>query len=336
MSLEHIHDPTVLLFEEPLSLEGGSLFATQLELAQAIKKLPHVDFSSRKEESIRAYLSQVLQPGTSSRSRPLSKSLKDAIIEASKTRLNKEIDFSHFSEVLESSFTRLKNIEFPTLASEMFDKMRESSAVAHHCVIFTLQPAEINASEYANVLRKEMISNLFLNNNLTNNANQLDKIRKKYQFFLPSDEVGIRFWQRLHEDLSRNYSPANASEKSKSVNASEKLKSVDADNSPSLSVFSVSPRDCYSSMLILDPDDQSNRRAFHFHYEKVSDKDQISVAKLSSDAVYHWFTGVYSPYMLRIYSPKSFKDEKDCYKVKRIRWRDVDPEENNELGKNNE
>jgi hypothetical protein len=295
--LENRTDPSDLLFRDPLGDNDHPLFKSRSELAQAITKVPHHklesrtnDFATRTEESLRAYLSQVLQPGTSPRSRPLSDNLRLVILAACAERLSKAIDSIEFTNRFDEAFEFLKSLaedplEIWCITAEDLDKATEC---AKRHVIFTLEPAEITESKCADNIRDEMIHKLYLAEDLSVPINR-SKVKTIYNFFVPTIQVAEHFWRNLYRSLSVI---------KRLPFARKNLEIINKGRDPNLSISVIDPKDCSISMLVLDPL-ASQRQGFHLYYHRVEDTDRISLARISNDPLKSWIDNTYKPYYLK-------------------------------------
>jgi hypothetical protein len=294
--LENRTDPSDLLFNEPLGDDGSPLFKSRSELAQFIRNVPNDrlatginDFATRGDESLRAYLSQVLQSGASPRSRPLSKNLELVILAACAERLSKTTDIGAFTNRFREAFEFLKSAPDPLsvmyVTAEDFEKSTEN---ARHHVIFALQPAETTASKCADNIRDEMIHKLCLAEDLSD-GNNFSKIKTTYEFYVPSEAIAKDFWFRLYGYLSKI---------KKLKFAGENLTIINDKKEQKLSISVADVKDCSFSVLVLDPR-ASDRRGFHLYYHRINDADYVSLARISSESLSSWYEHTYLPYSLQ-------------------------------------
>lgn len=277
-----IVDPADLLFREPLSSSRGPLFATRTDLAEAITKIRDGDFCGRKFESIRAFLSQVLKPANTPNGRPLSPSLRGAILEAAKLRLHSEIRFESFTEDLDFAFSKLKSApQEPLSLDNQFWKLEKEAKAAKIHFITTFEPAESTDSRYAVDLKETMTETL----GLTGPREHLDENTVKYIFCLPNENIAHKLWKDLYMFLA--YSKRN-------TDANDRLSFVNSVEKETLQVFTVRPEYCVYPSVIFDPDSPAVR-GFVLYYHSIDGEQWASVASMSSQGLQHWRDNIYLP-----------------------------------------
>lgn len=305
---DRITDPNDLLFEKHIYGRGEPLFKTRSELAQAIKKLPGTELNQRPEESIRAYLSQVLKPGSASGSRPLSENFRDAILAVCSEKISNDENIADFKIKFKEAFDNLrmaKESPQPRNSTLTLTDLESKSKKAKHHVIFTIKPAEITESRFAKQLRDDMIENLFLHD-----EPETKKIEKTYEFFVSSKSIAVDFWQRLYGYLTLEKA-------CKEIDASKNLEWVNSGACPKLSISVVDSLYCCFSTLVLDPR-SSDSTGYNMYYHRDNEIDEISIAQISSDYLALWFDKIYLP-----------SQQNGSVEVEKVTWKSIKPQEQN-------
>jgi hypothetical protein len=283
--------PSDLLFKLPLGKDDKSLFKTKADLARSIKEFPGSEFSGRTEESIRSYLSQVFKPDADIRSRPLSRNLESAILDACKIRLNSTQDIDDFRNKLDRAFKTYKKASVLKERNENLNELysAESNAKCHS--IFTFEPAELiiaNSVEkegykLAYQQRNAMIEALNLRKDLKNNVNEFNSIKVRYEFFVPKKIIAEELWDTIYDNI---YSY----DKSDFIDINLKL----VNDKKFLSIYVVNPVYCCIPTVVFDPK-QSSRRGFqiHHHEDDNDSTEYVSIAEMSKDSLGQWYEHVY-------------------------------------------
>jgi len=264
------------LFSEPLGVDGGPLFRSQSELAEAIKTIPSGGFDNpdRSVDSIRNFINQVLN-----RRRPPSPNLRKSIAAAVKARLGKGISEDDAINTLHNSFMVLQDPslapELPLDDTEEFDALEAAANKATVQYIFTYQPAESTESMKAVRLRNTLAEKL----GFTTDSNTSSSVQ--YVFHVHRDAEAIHFWRKLEEYLTQI----------KVTNVHERLLSADTDTHPRLSVWVTDAFLCAIPYVVFDPD-SPQAAGFVFFYHP---QNRVSVARMSSDALAQWTQEIYRP-----------------------------------------
>ena len=311
MNTSELH-PRDLLFRSKVGPDGKTLFKSQADLARAVRDIPGSEFSTRPEESIRNYISQVLKPASNEHSRPLSDNLRYAILEAVKLRLPKEHNFEEFERKLDGSFNALKeDTGLPKKRQREFEELQQEAEKATHQVIFTPHPAEvIERSKYADDLKEQLVDALHLVSGEEEKHSDSTSV-VRYEFFVHKVATAKLLWQRLYIYLFET----------KGMDPSEACKILGKANSgvnPRISVYVVDAMYCVFPSVVLDPG-SPNPRGFNLYYHTSEKNDEVSVAKMTPEAITLWNDNIYTP-NLPITAAKG-------HAAAEIRWSEIESSE---------
>jgi len=286
-------------------LRGGPLFTSQVDLAEQVVKARGQNHN--KVESTRSLINQVLR-GRSALSVSLQQAIETAVRARLEARLEDAVEVATAMERLAEEFAQSEQTK-PLDEEEEFEALdREGKKAAVHFIL-NFEPAEIIASEKAEILKNELAERLGLVS-----TPEEPKSEVKYIFYVPDPVVAQRLWMKLHEFLIRK----NVKE------PAERLADVSGSNN--LEVWTAPPCACVHPTVVFDPE-KPERRGFVLYYHR---DNRVSVARMSPESLNQWIKFVYYPLTQNrglILDEKGELIGDDRVKArneaKRVRWEDV-------------
>lgn len=276
-------DALSILFHERLGKDGGVLFASQAELARAIRE--HEAFRSKPDTTVRAFLNQALKRGNERYSRPISPNLHKAIWQA----VSKRVAPKMMDEVLahlNQKFLELKDssrFEKPLDHDEEWNSLVDAANTARRQVIITPTPAENISDTHANTLTSILCERLLL-----------DSIGDKgviYEFYIPDCVQAQLMLNNLIKYLSLNKGMTTIQAQALIKHAIER---------GALSITAISTRSNDSPglsppMVVFEPEN-SDRSGYLLFYHP---KNRVSVARIDEGSLSTWSRDTYPSLSLR-------------------------------------
>ena len=273
-------DLETLLFEESLAKGQKPLFASQVDLAGAVKSAKEGGFdrADKTLNSIRTFINQVLNLN-----RPISPNLRRAIVAAVADRVADEAALPALLHDLEVAFTTLEKQRrarrIPLDDAEEFDALETASEKASVHFIVTDRPAEITPTAKAIRLTRQLVGNLHLvgparSNGLGDAA--------RYMFHFPDRSYAIQFWGKLETFLVDHLRKSR-----KHIEA--RLKRVE--ETGHLEVYELSPSFLVVfPCVVFDPESDEDRAGFILFYHEGN---RVSVAKMPPLVLKKWHDEIY-------------------------------------------
>ena len=280
-----------LLFASPIdALAGNPLFKGTSALAAALIKGGSARGSHGKDvKRLATYLSQVLVYEDPRRSRPLSDTLRDQVLEAVQGRL-REIPLE--DEAVEDWLRRMRNAmeldavsraaPSPLNAEQLFYEVVDLAQTAAEQFIITTQPAELVTSLRARTLNEILLNRLGLDQLAEEGSAGVP--RAKYVFNFPSESVGKRFWRSLTRGVARQTPEGIAGVDQEKVRAAlQRL--VDSKH---LVVQEIPAYMCACPTVVFEPD-ENRAVGFNLYYHSyLGDQPLVSLAKMDRGSLEFW------------------------------------------------
>lgn len=259
-----------------LAKNDGALFASQVDLSDAIMQRKGGGFEGKNVGSVRAFVSQALRPNRAKNSRPVSPNLLKALSCAFKERLREGLDGESCWKDAEQALMELKNgeVTFPLSSEEVFSMLTDTAKTATTHFIVTYKPAENTDAKRATEIMELMVERLNLHCQTTSKSEK----EVHYIFYLKNKSVAIQFWKKLYSFLITR-------RRMESDIVKRQLKEVnDVQNKYSIDVYCIDPILCVQPTVVFDPE-KTERCGFTLHYHG---NNYVSVAMMSKEDLKEW------------------------------------------------
>ena len=270
-------DAKQLLFVAPLAKDGGPLFSSQRDLAEELVAVKGGGFERNRTDNVRIFIGQVLKPASEPGARPFSKNLRRALPQAIASRAADPL------AAVDAIVTAIEALKNPDLHKRPFaedrvwkDFLDETVDDAfRRVVIITIEPAETQDKESANLLTDALI------NRVIKGGTRFDE-EASYDFFIPHRLGGENLRIALIDWVKNKFDESDQAAAGRVDEAFEAER---------LNVYFVGSNTYLANTCVFEPGSKGSK-AFHLQYHE---NNEVSMAVLNKASLDHWFETFFYP-----------------------------------------